>query len=387
MFNGVIAHGAMARGLQSQDILYALGKDTGGQVMLDSNDLALGIARAARAVTGYYLLGYYSRNVAKDGRYRRVEVRLAPGRSGDLEYRSGYYGEKDFKNFNRAEKERQLADALKLGDPITEILIAVAVNYFQISSAEYFVPVSVRMPGSELAPAEASGASPVDIDLIGEIKDQHGVTYRNVRDLLRIPVEKGSGATRRLIQYETGFTVLPGSYAIKLLVRNDATGRIGTFESPFTIPNLEREVTEVPLSSIVLSQQRVTSTDAVFTVKQKVASDVANPLVDEGQKLVPAVGSTFDTARPLHVMVQAYQRDAPVVRPLTAYATFYRDGMAVSETPILGIEQRDPKTRALTIRFTIGPHTLPAGAYTCQITVLDSIGGRAAFRRFEVTMR
>jgi hypothetical protein len=86
-------------------------------------------------------------------------------------------------------------------------------------------------------------------------------------------------------------------------------------------------------------------------------------------------------------MVQAYQRDAPVVRPLAAYATFYRDGAAVLETPVLGIEQRDPKTRALAIRFSLGPQTLPAGDYTCQITVLDSVGGRAAFRRFDLTMR
>ena len=44
----------------------------------------------------------------------------------------------------------QLEEALKAEDPITDIPMAVEVNYFQISGAEYFVPVSVRMPGSEL---------------------------------------------------------------------------------------------------------------------------------------------------------------------------------------------------------------------------------------------
>ena len=38
-----------------------------------------------------------------------------------------------------------------LENPVTEITIAMEVNYFQLNSAEYFVPVAVKIPGSELA--------------------------------------------------------------------------------------------------------------------------------------------------------------------------------------------------------------------------------------------
>jgi VWFA-related protein len=387
MFNGVIARGAIAREQQSQDTLYALAKDTGGRATFDNNDLALGIAEAARAVTGYYILGYYTRNAAKDGRYRRVTVSLAPGRAGDLSYRAGYYADRDFSKFNRAEKERQLADALRLEDPITDIPMAARANYFQINGAEYFVPVSVLMPGSELARAASSGASHAEIDMIGEIKDEHGVTHRNVRDLFRIPIDKSRATAHRPIQCETGFTLLPGLYVIKLLVRDNSTGRMGTFESSFTIPNLERATTEIPLSSVVLSDRRVAAANAIYTVKQKVAAEVANPLVDGGEKLVPAVGRMFSTSWPLYVFLEAYERDGTTVRPLVAYVTFYRDGAKAFETAPLGVESWNPKTKALAIRFTIAPVTLAPGSYTCQVTVLDSIGGRAAFRRVDVTIR
>jgi VWFA-related protein len=387
MFNGAIAQATIARGQQSQDTLYALAKDTGGRATFDNNDLALGIVDAARAVTGYYVLGYYTTNVAKDGRYRRVVVKLAPGLDGELSYRSGYYGEKAFGTFNRAEKERQLADALKLEDPVTEIPMAAEVNYFQINSAEYFVPISVRMPGSELLQAASSGASHVDIDMIGEIKDAYGATNRNVRDLLRIPVDKDVTSSPRLIQYETGVTMLPGSYVIKLLVRNGATGRLGTFEAPFTIPNLAREMIEIPLSSVVLSQQRVAAAGAIYTVKQKIAAERANPLVDEGRKLVPAVGRTFSADRPLYVLLHAYERDALAPRALAAYVTFYRDDARAFETPPLGVDQWDAKTRALPIRVTIPPGTLTAGSYICQVTVIDAAAGRVAFRRMAMSVR
>lgn len=387
MFNGVIAQAAIGRGQQAQDTLYALAKDTGGRAMFDDNDLTSGIAEATRAVTGYYVLGYYTTNVAKDGRYRRVTVRLAPGVAGDVSYRPGYYGEKAFGAFNRAEKERQLADALKLDDPITDIPMAAEVNYFQINGAEYFVPISVRMPGSELASATSSGAAHADIDMIGEIKDTHGVTYRNVRDRLEVPIDRTAAPARRLIQYETGFTMLPGSYVIKLLARNGATGRMGTFESSFTIPNLERETAAVRLSSVVLSQQRIVAADAIYTVKQKIAAEAANPLVDQGRKLVPAVGRTFSAARPVYVFLEAYERDASTVRPLAAYVTCDRDGTRVFETPPVGVEHWNPNTRALAIRLTMAAGTLAPGAYTCQVIVLDPIAARAAFRRVDVTMR
>src|SRR4029078_3922234 len=126
-------------------------------------------------------------------------------------YRPGYYGEKEYARFNATERERQLEEALRAEDPITEIPMADEINYFQISSAEYYVPVSVRMPGSELTRARPSGTTKADIDVIREIKDEYGVTMRNARDRVEFDLDPARAAeiARRSIQYETGFTLLP----------------------------------------------------------------------------------------------------------------------------------------------------------------------------------
>jgi VWFA-related protein len=390
MFSGAIAQSMTTRFQQSQDALYSLAKDTGGLAMFDNNDLSLGIVQAAEAVTGYYLIGYYTKNTATDGRFRRVKVAVNGDLTADLSYRPGYYGDKEFSRFTKTDKERQLADALRLEDPITEIPMAMEVNYFQLSSAEYYVPVSVRMPGSELTSAPARGSSRVEIDMIGEIKDEFGVTHRNMRDRIEIPLD-ASGAARLvsgLIQYETGFTVLPGSYVIKVLARNAATGRIGTFQSSFTIPNLERERTRLPISSVVLSSQRVAPGDALFTVKQRLATDTVNPLIHDGGKLIPSVTRRFSASRPLFVLLQAYERDAASMRPLAAFVSFYRDGARVFETEALGVREGwDPTSRAVPIRFTISLSQLPPGPYDCQVTVLDPGAGKAAFWRSAIVVR
>lgn len=388
MFNGTIVQAATTKQQQSQDTYYALAKDTGGRAMFDNNDLSLGIVQAARAVTGYYMLGYYATNTATDGRYRRVKVTLAGGLDADLSYRSGYYGAKDYGKFNAADKERQLAEALRAEDPITDIPMAAEVNYFQISSAEYFVPVSVRMPGSELTRPRPKGDTHAEIDMIGEIKDEYGVTIRNARDKLEFTLDpaKAADVARRPIQYETGFSLLPGNYVIKVLARDATTGRIGTYQKPFVVPNLEREHTRLPISTVVMTSQRVTRADALYSAQQRISSDVANPLVFDGQKLIPSVTHTYSAGRPLYIFLQAYERDSISIRPLVAYVTFYRDDANVFETDPMAVDEWNPKLRAVPIRFSIPPGSLPPGSYDCQVTVLDPNGNKAAFWRAGVAV-
>ncbi|HEY6359364.1 MAG TPA: VWA domain-containing protein [Vicinamibacterales bacterium] len=384
MFSGTLAFAQIANGQQAQDTLYALAKDTGGKAMFDNNDLALGILQAARAVTGYYMIGYYTNHLIKNGKYRHVTIALADGRVATLSFRPGYFGDKEFSKFTKADKERQLEDALRLENPVTDIPMAAEVNYFQLNRAEYYVPVSVRMPGSELTRPKPGGTAQAEIDMIGEVKDPYGVTIRNMRDLLAFTVDaaKAADVARRPIQYETGFTLLPGSYVIKVLARDATTGHIGTLEKAFTVPNLERVTAALPISTVVLSNQRVAATDALYTVKQKISTDAVNPLIDHGQKLIPSVTRTFSLARPLLVFLQAYERDATTERPLVAFVTFYLDGVKAFETELQAIaEGWNPTSKAVPIRFSIPLESLKPGSYDCQVTVLDPSGSRAAFWR------
>ena len=139
-------------------------------------------------------------------------VTLAGGREAEIAYRQGYYGDKTFAKLSGVERERQLEEALMLENPITDIPIAMEVNYFQLNRAEYFVPVAVKIPGSELALARRRGAQRTLIDFIGEVKDDFGITIQNVRDKLDIKLSDQTAAelASRPIQYETGFTLLPG---------------------------------------------------------------------------------------------------------------------------------------------------------------------------------
>ena len=118
------AHAAVAASRDQQETLYTLAADTGGKALLDNNDLGLGIVQAQKDISSYYILGYYSTNDKLDGRYRRIKLqpaRRAAAKIGKLDYRQGYFAGKEFSKFNSTDKERQLQEALMLGDPMTDL--------------------------------------------------------------------------------------------------------------------------------------------------------------------------------------------------------------------------------------------------------------------------
>jgi VWFA-related protein len=384
MFTGAIAMNQMNRFQQSQDTLYSLAKDTGGKAMFDYNDLSLGIRQAADAQTSYYIVGYYSTHTTNDGKFRRVKVSLngALSASADLTFRQGYYGEKEFGKFTAADKERQLEDAFMQENPITEITIALELNFFKLNSAEYFVPVAVKIPGSELALAKRRGAQRTLIDFIVEVKDDNGYTLQNMRDHLDVPIsnETAEKLATAPIQYYTGFTLLPGKHVIKMLARDSETGRIGTYQAAFNIPNLVKEEKRLPISSVVLASQRVPLTDALFTV-QKGAAQTTDPLVFDGQKLFPSVTRVFKKSRDMYVFLQAYQRAGTTTQsPLVAFVSFFKNGTKVLETdPLQVIDGMDAKSKAVPLRFSIPLDNLDVGRYDCQVTVLEPSGQKVAF--------
>lgn len=390
MYTGALANAMMAELQKTQDTLWSLAADTGGKALLDYNDLTRGITQAQEAISSYYILGYYTSNQNMDGKFRRVKVTLNGELAGNLNYRQGYYARKQFGKFTVAEKERQLEEALMLEDPVTDLTIAMELDYFQLNRAEYYVPLVVKIPGNELVLAKRGGHDHTLLDFIGEIKDASGVTVTNVRDKADFKLSDATAAelAKKPIQYDTGFTLLPGKYRLKFLARDAETGRIGTYEMPFVIPNLNKEDKRIPISSVVLSSQRIDLRDVLFNAaKDKGKTESVNPLVQDGQKLIPSVTRVFSKAKDMHVYLQAYQQEAESAHPLVAFVTFYRGQVKAFETPpLLVTEALNNRLKTTPLKFTLSLGNLVPGPYNCQVTITDPSGQKAAFWQAPVVL-
>jgi VWFA-related protein len=381
----------------SQETLVSLASDTGGKAFLDNNNLAQGIVQAQKDIQSYYILGYYSTNATLDGRYRRIQIKLSPKVQAKLDYRQGYYAPKEFGKFTASDKESQLQQALMLGDPMTDLPLALEVNYFRLGRGSYFVPVAVKIPGSAIELGKKGANEVTDFDFIGELRDSKGrLLPTGVRDgiTVKLDAENVAKLERRNFEYDTGFTLPAGEYHLKFLARENRTGRMGTFETKFTIPDLSAKTGYLPVSSVVWSNQREALQAAVGSATKQKKADAANPLVESGEKLIPSVTRVFRKDQNLYVYLEAYD---PALEPtsspndkrasLVASLSFMRGKTKTFETSPLHLDELAPKRNGtLPIQFQVPLAKLPPGRYTAQVSVVDQLGRRFAFSRAQVVL-
>jgi VWFA-related protein len=394
-FTGGTQTSQRAKFEDTQDTVVSLAADTGGKAFLDDNDLAMGIVKAQNDVKSYYILGYYSTNEKQDGKFRRVAIRLATKElqaSSKLDYKSGYFGQKTFAKFTAADKESQLQDAIMLGDPVTDLPLAVEIDFFRLSKSSYFIPVSLKIPGSELSLAKKGPNEQTAFDFIGQMRDAKGKTVAAVRDgiTVKLTEENAAKLVQSSIQYDTGFSLPPGKYTLKLLARENQTGKMGTFENTFTVPDLSALPPGVHLSSVIWSNQRQPINTAVGNAGARKKDLAVDPLVQDGQKLLPSITRVFRKDQNLFVYLEVYDSagDPTDKKPnVAATLTFYKGKKkAFESTPIQLTEPAAGRPNTVPLQFQVPLSKLTAGKYVAQVNIIDEQAKKFAFPRTELLL-
>jgi VWFA-related protein len=391
IFNGSAYNSQRASINDSQETLYTLAEETGGKAFLDSNDIAAGITQAQEGMGSYYLLGYYSSNNAKDGKYRRITVKLNNKIAGaKLEHRPGYYADKVWAKLNSQDKDQQLKEALAAGDPDTDLPLALQIDYFRVGPTAYFVPVSIKIPGSVVALAAKGGASVTQFDFLGQIQDERHATVGNVRDFIRIQLDQDKAVTagRKSFQYDAGFTLEPGKYQMKFVVRENITGKMGTFQTKFTVPDLSADTSGLKTSTIIWSSQREKVTAAVGSAARTTRKELtANPLIVGDEKVIPNITKVFRRSQNLYVNFDVYDArpdpaDGRARRVKVSMSLFNKKGAKAFEIgPLSATQLVDTRPEAVPVQFQVPLKDLAPGRYECQINVVDEVGRKFAFPR------
>jgi len=391
IFNGSAYNSQRASINDSQETLYTLAEETGGKAFLDSNDITAGITQAQEGMGSYYLLGYYSSNNAKDGKYRRITVKLNNKIAGaKLEHRPGYYADKVWAKLNSQDKDQQLKEALAAGDPDTDLPLALQIDYFRVGPTAYFVPVSIKIPGSVVALAAKGGASVTQFDFLGQIQDERHATVGNVRDFIRIQLDQDKALTagRKSFQYDAGFTLEPGKYQMKFVVRENITGKMGTFQTKFTVPDLSADTSGLKTSTIIWSSQREKVTAAVGSAARATRKELtANPLIVGDEKVIPNITKVFRRSQNLYVNFDVYDArpdpaDGRARRVKVSMSLFNKKGAKAFEIgPLSATQLVETRPEAVPVQFQVPLKDLAPGRYECQINVVDEVGRKFAFPR------
>jgi len=366
----------------SQETLVTLATDTGGRAFLDTNDFAPAFTKVHEDTSFYYLLGYISSNSQKDGRYRRITVRLnRPDlKDAKVEFRKGYYAEADFQHSTKESREQQLQEQITSEVPTTDFPVYVSTGYFRMADNRYFVPVSVVVPGSQIPFTRASEQDRATLDLIAVMRDEAKRPFGTIRDTVKLAVNTSQEVQRKNVQYDGAFLLPPGKYTVKFVVRENQTGRMGSFEAGVNVPDLK--AAPVKISSVVLSNQKQPA-------KQK-----NHPLVREGAEIVPNVTHVFSSGQHLYFYYEVYDpakpadaTDKAAARVLTNVA-FYKGAVKSYETPLVEADQVNvPERKATAFELDVPLTELKPGFYTCQVNVVDDAAGKFVFPRVPLMVR
>ncbi len=406
-YNGAALQNNFDSNFNSQEVLSTLAADTGGKFFGDSNDFAPAFARMEQDTAAYYVLGFRSTNPARDGGYRKLTVKVNRA-DVKLEYRPGYYAPADYQHSNREDREHQLEEQLHSDLSATDVAVYLAAYYFRSTGAgpggvpRYTVPIALIIPGSQIPFVKGGDRDKATLDILGEVTDAAGHPAGEVRQTVKLAIDQAQQVARKNIQYSTNFNLPPGRYQLKFVVRENETGRMGSFVSGITVPDLTKS--PVKLSSILLASQRQPA--------PKGAEKASDPLVENGLLWIPNVPHVFHPEQHLYLLYEVYDpakagsvgvsavrqtsagSGAPAgngahagPRVLTSIQ-FMSGSTKVYETPLVEATRiTDPTRDAVAFQFDVPLSGLKPGLYVCQVNVIDDNAGAFTFPRTALLIR
>jgi len=385
-YSGQSMINALNSNFTTQETLVTLASDTGGRAFLDSNDFTQVFKSVQQDSSSYYLLGYHSSNAARDGRYRRISVKVnVPGVKVD--YRRGYYASADYKHSTKEDKELQLEQELASDLPSTDLPLYLSAAYFRLEPSKFYIPISLVVPGSQIPFTRSSDRDKATLDVIGVVLDGEHHPVNRIRDTVKLAVNTSSEVQKKNVQYDTGLSLPPGKYHVKFVVRENETGRMGSFETDLNIPDLK--TLPLKMSSVVLASQ----------LQPAKKTSTPNPLIRDGSEIIPNVTHVFSSAQHLRLYYEVYdparataaQSSQPAGKNgihLLTNVSFFRGKTKVFESSQVELTELNARGRkAGVFQLDLPLNSLKPGFYTCQVNVIDDAAGQFLFPRLALLIR
>jgi hypothetical protein len=366
-----------------------LSNDTGGKAFFDSNDFSQAFERIQHDTSAYYVIGFNSNDTRRDGRYRRLTIKVARN-DVKLEYRPGYYAPADYQHSTKDDRERELREQLTSDLPATDVAVYLQALFFRMDATRYFVPVSLVVPGSQIPFIKGGDRDKATLDVIGQIKDAASHDVGDVRETVKLAIDESQQVRQKNVQYTTCFTLPSGLYHLKFVVRENETGHMGSFEADINVPDLRKA--PLKMSSVVLASQRVPA-----------GKKGDSPLTRDGLQLVPNLPHVFRQDQHLYLLYEVYDpahsrpeknsNDTAMTQASAAFHVFtnieFLDGgnIVFETSKVQATEVNAPTRNAIAFEFDVPLVDLKPGLYTCQVNVVDDVGGAFSFPRTAVLIR
>jgi VWFA-related protein len=359
-----------------QDSLRVLSDETGGFATVNTNDINGAFQRLVDENSSYYVLGYYPANDRRDGRFRKIEVKVnQPGLQ--VRARRGYVAARgrapEPKLTGPNEATPELREAMSSPIPVGGLPMAATASVFKGPDKNASVVISTLIGGRDLALTEKDGAFRNDLEIAVVAVDAKGKTFPGERNTLNLTLKPDTVARLRA----SGFRVLsslelpPGRYQLRVAAREANTRRAGSLSYDLDVPDFSKE----PLS---ISSLALTSMASAFVPTARPKDPLA--------KLLPGPLTTyrdFAQADEVAVFTEVYETGGGPAHKVEINLTVKAEG---GQTVFQTRQERDSselggRSGGYGFSTRIPLKDIAPGLYVLRVEAQSRVGNRPAVSR------
>jgi hypothetical protein len=381
---GLLARSTHGEHFELQDGLHALAHDTGGRMIINTNDFRPGLKSAINESAVYYLLAWKpDPDYKKPGRFRNIQVNVVGRSDLVVRVRKGFFDVEptptvaENKNPATPEEDNKLAattlrQAITAPYPQLAIPLTLGLNYYESPDKGPTLAASVQIPGEFLKFGPHDGKLQAISDVTGVLFDEKGVAKGTFYERLTTtaPTPEIAKDYHGDITYTYPANVQPGLYQVRIAVRDDASGLTGSVHGWIEIPDLSKK--QLSMSSLLLGERKQNTMKSVSSGGEA-GSVLLNPshrfdMESTLRFLAFAYNATLsqtDQQPDVAVQVQVIRDDQPVVT--TALRKLVTEGI--------------PDVRRIPYAAEIPLSGLQAGRYVLQLTFIDRVSKQSTSRQ------
>ena len=218
-----------------RDALHYLANETGGALHEDANDFGAELGEVLESSTVTYLLSFEPSTPGEPGEHRRLRVRARAPKGAQISHRMGYYTPRPFDDLHPMEKRLLASDLIAAAAERDDLAIDLLAAPFRAADDLAYVPVIVEIGGDGLLEGHEPARMPVEIyAYVTDEKSEMRDFFSRVVTLDLSGREDAFGNTG--LKYYGHLELGPGSYLLRVLVRNGLTGATGVETAEIRVP-------------------------------------------------------------------------------------------------------------------------------------------------------
>ncbi len=219
------------------DVMAQLADGTGGTFFHNRNDLDAAMREAGAAPALSYLLGFSPQNLKIDGRYHALKVSLANKEKFKIQARHGYFAPRSIADPAEATKE-EIREALFSQEEIRDLPVELQTQFFKKGEAEAKLAVLTRLDVKGIRFKKAEGRNNDKLTIVTGIFDENGNYITGGEKIIELKLRDTTydRLSRSGFTVKSSFDVKPGTYLVRLVVRDHEGAQMAARNGAVVIP-------------------------------------------------------------------------------------------------------------------------------------------------------